>query len=206
MSNQGKPVDVDQMIAELDFLLGAGEAPAAVAERPFIKEEPAPNFEAAEPASSGVIVKKVLIVDDSNDYRGVVRYLLEQTGYMVVEAVDGAEGLAKAIEEKPDLILLDFNMPFMNGYELLQELRATFELRKTPIIMFTGAPNRKQLMQLGMDISAFLEKPVTNAQLLEAVAEAIKDSPGRVAGAKPQAQPARRRDASWMGVRRRRRR
>ncbi|MEK7858286.1 MAG: ATPase, T2SS/T4P/T4SS family [Elusimicrobiota bacterium] len=192
MSNQGKPVDVDQMIAELDFLLGAGEAPAAVAERPIIEEEPAPTFEAAEPepASSGVIVKKVLIVDDSNDYRGVVRYLLEQTGYMVVEAVDGAEGLAKAIEEKPDLILLDFNMPFMNGYELLQELRATFELRKTPIIMFTGAPNRKQLMQLGMDISAFLEKPVTNAQLLEAVAAAIKDSPGRVAGAKPQAQTA----------------
>jgi type IV pilus assembly protein PilB len=127
----------------------------------------------------GPIVKKVLVVEDYDDYRGALQCLLEKEGYEVVEAADGEEGLRKALAEMPDLVLLDFNLPFMNGYELLQELRAAFELRRVPIIMLTGAPNRKKLQELGTDIAGFLQKPVSNAQLLAAVAEAVKNSPGR---------------------------
>src|SRR5579885_1477142 len=67
---------------------------------------------------------KILLVDDSGDQRKIVRHLLERSGYSVIEAADGREGLSRAISETPDAVLLDFDMPNMNGYELLQELRA----------------------------------------------------------------------------------
>lgn len=71
---------------------------------------------------------KILIVDDSRSMRQLVAHMLRQAGYSgfkSVEAADGAEGLAKALSESPDLVLSDWNMPVKNGMDFLKELRAS---------------------------------------------------------------------------------
>jgi type IV pilus assembly protein PilB len=126
----------------------------------------------------------VLVVDDNKDYRELVKHLLTVNHYTVLEAGNGAEALSVIGATPPDLVLVDFNMPKMNGYELIQEVRSNSDTRTMKIIMFTGASNRQHLRTLNMDISDFLEKPVSNAKLLESVA--------RVFGARPVAAPAPR--------------
>ena len=80
---------------------------------------------------------KILIVDDETDIVSTVQYRLKSCKYDVVAANNGQEGLEKAAKEKPDLILLDINMPVMNGHEMLQHLRAHSTLNKIPVIMCT---------------------------------------------------------------------
>ncbi|MFA6434069.1 MAG: ATPase, T2SS/T4P/T4SS family [Elusimicrobiales bacterium] len=129
---------------------------------------------AASPAAG---LKTVLVVDDNKDYRELIKHLLTVNHYRVLEAGDGAQALSIINTAGPDLALVDFNMPKMNGYELIQEVRSNFETRKLRIIMFTGAVNRQHLKTLDMDIADFLEKPVSNAKLLESIARAL--NPGR---------------------------
>ena len=117
--------------------------------------------------------KTILVVDDNKDYRELINHLLSVNHYTVLEAGNGVEALGIINNLKPDLILVDFNMPKMNGYELIQEVRSNMDTRKTRIIMFTGAANRQHLKTLNMDISDFLEKPVSNAALLESISKAF---------------------------------
>ena len=117
--------------------------------------------------------RTVLVVDDNKDYRDLVKHLLSVNHYSIMEASNGAEALEVINKQIPDLVLVDFNMPKMNGYELIQELRSNYDTRKLRIIMFTGASNRQHLKTLNMDISDFLEKPVSNAKLLESVSKAF---------------------------------
>ncbi|MBI4348617.1 MAG: response regulator, partial [Elusimicrobia bacterium] len=111
----------------------------------------------------------VLIVDDNADYRGIVALVLNEEGFIAIEACDGREGLNIAVRRRPDLVLLDYNMPRMNGYEFLQGLRSVDEIRRTPVIFFTGASNRRHLRELNLDVVEFLDKPVSNQSLLELV-------------------------------------
>ncbi|MEA3306392.1 MAG: ATPase, T2SS/T4P/T4SS family [Elusimicrobiota bacterium] len=117
--------------------------------------------------------KTVLVVDDNKDYRELIHHLLSVNHYDVLEAGNGIEALSVINNLNPDLVLVDFNMPKMNGYELIQEVRSNIDTRKMRIIMFTGATNRQHLKSLNMDISDFLEKPVTNAKLLESISKAF---------------------------------
>ncbi|MFI5363953.1 MAG: ATPase, T2SS/T4P/T4SS family, partial [Elusimicrobiota bacterium] len=139
---------------------------------------------------------RILIVEDSEDYRKVLHYLFSTHGYSVLKAANGAEGLKAAREQVPDLALLDFEMPLMNGYELLMELRRREETRKLPVIFLTGASNRRHLRELGMDVARFLEKPISNADLLKVVtdllgAPALPGEPASPAeGAAPAAPPS----------------
>ncbi|MFH2202280.1 MAG: ATPase, T2SS/T4P/T4SS family [Elusimicrobiota bacterium] len=162
------------------------EPPPRTASSPAVPSRPAGRaavaVRAAVPATS-----RVLVVDDSKDYRDVVHYLLKEKGYEVDTAEDGNEGLQKALRDHPDLILLDFNMPGLNGYELIQELRGHEEMRKTPMIMFTGARNRRQLRDMNLDVQDFLDKPVSNSQLLASVAKLLKPSAPRNKPAPPAA-------------------
>src|SRR5262249_54981696 len=82
----------------------------------------------------------------------------------------------------------DLMMPCMNGYELIQEIRSVFEIRKLPIIMCSGAQNRDRIKELGLDISDYLDKPVTAAGVLACIERALAlpprpDSPDRPAAA-----------------------
>ncbi len=143
------PIRAELLLAELDSLLKGGAS--------------------SEPAGRGPKPPKVLVVDDSQDYRSVVCRLLVENGYEVVEAFDGAEGLRRALADRPDLVLLDFDLPMMNGYELLLQLRGDFDLRKVPVIMIAGKGSRGAMKELPLHVSAFLEKPVPGFRVLEAV-------------------------------------
>lgn len=158
--------DAERLIADLDLLIAAG-----------VEEER--EEETARESSA----PKILLVDDCPDYRDVVRGLLEQNGYEVVVATNGTEGLRRAIVERPDLVLLDFDMPQMNGYELVQELRIDFDLRKVPIIMCTGKANRSCLRGAPMHISDYLEKPISSHRLLESVSGALGRRPPKAGAA-----------------------
>ncbi|MDT8286860.1 MAG: ATPase, T2SS/T4P/T4SS family [Elusimicrobiales bacterium] len=155
---------------------------------------PAPRAAASpQPRKTPPPARTVLVVDDNKDYRELVRHLLEVNHYKVLEAGNGIEALALIQASMPDLMLVDFNMPKMNGYELIQEVRSNVDTHDIKIIMFTGATNRQHLRTLSMDITEFLEKPVPNMKLLESVSRALGPRPG--APPKPAPRPAEQRTA-----------
>ncbi len=138
---------------------------------------------------TGHTSRTILIVDDNKDYRSLLKTALSGRCYQVMEAGDGASALQLLLRRQPDLVILDFNMPKMNGYELLQEIRSRAELRRIPVIMFTGAPNRQHLKSLHMDIADFLEKPVTNVRLLASIERVLASAPPVIAAGTPDMPP-----------------
>ncbi|VAX34897.1 hypothetical protein MNBD_UNCLBAC01-1224 [hydrothermal vent metagenome] len=83
-------------------------------------------------------MKKILVIDDEQDLVDMLKYALEAQGYIVVTAFDGLEGLEKTKKEKPDLIMLDYMMPKLDGLSFIEEIGLDEDLRKTPIIVLTG--------------------------------------------------------------------
>ena len=80
------------------------------------------------------MTKRILVVEDQADLRGVLRDLLTGSGYEVVEAADGGEGVAKAKSERPDLILMDIQLPVLDGYETTRQIKADPDFKAIPII------------------------------------------------------------------------
>jgi type IV pilus assembly protein PilB len=177
-------VDPDVLLARIDALLGVPLHVAPADEPEVPAQAPAPIIAARR----GPI--RILLADDNRDYRRVVKALLNTNGYEILEAKDGSEGLQLARKGQVDLLLLDFDMPGLNGYEVLQELRRHEETRKLPVILVTGAAKRRHLHELGMDVVTFLEKPVPNEVLLAAVTRTLGTNPPIVNGAVPAPQEA----------------
>ncbi|OGN55955.1 MAG: Fis family transcriptional regulator [Chlamydiae bacterium GWF2_49_8] len=114
---------------------------------------------------------KILIVDDSNMLRDMVKYALNEGGYPdVVEAVDGVDGLSKAKATQFDLIVSDINMPNMNGFELIAELRKLPVYASTPILTLT-TEKTDDMKAKGKEVGAtgWIVKPFVPEQLLKAV-------------------------------------
>ena len=82
--------------------------------------------------------KKVLVVDDENDAVEYMKAILEEKGYAVLSANNGTEGISKAKETQPDIILLDVQMPGEDGFHIFYEMRHDEELKTIPIVMVTG--------------------------------------------------------------------
>ncbi len=82
--------------------------------------------------------KRILMVEDTEDNRQIVRDLIADTDYELIEAVDGAAGVAMAAAEKPDLILMDIQLPVIDGYEATRRIKADPALRHIPIIAVTS--------------------------------------------------------------------
>jgi len=82
--------------------------------------------------------EKILIVDDDVDTLRLVGLMLQRQGYQISAATNGEQGLAKAFEEKPDVILLDIMMPDMDGYEVTRRLRKNPATETTPVLLFTA--------------------------------------------------------------------
>jgi two-component system, cell cycle response regulator DivK len=80
------------------------------------------------------MTKRILVVEDQEDLRGVLRTLLTGSGYEMIEAADGREGVAKAKSERPDLILMDIQLPVLDGYEATRQIKADLNLKLTPVI------------------------------------------------------------------------
>jgi twitching motility two-component system response regulator PilG len=123
---------------------------------------------------------KVLIVDDTKTLLSVIQIYLMGWGLEFVEAYDGAEGLRKARQSNPDLVISDVRMPEMNGFELCAALRADPALRATPVVLLTAlsdAASREQGLLVGA--TAFLTKPVTVEGLRSVVRKALKLPQGK---------------------------
>jgi CheY-like chemotaxis protein len=114
--------------------------------------------------------KKILIVDDSATILMMVRMVLGKERYQLVTAGDGAEAVAKARDEKPDLVLMDVIMPKMTGFEACREMRRQPETREIPIILVTtrGEPeNVEKGFESGC--SDYVTKPINGLELLAKV-------------------------------------
>jgi chemosensory pili system protein ChpA (sensor histidine kinase/response regulator) len=111
-----------------------------------------------------------LVVDDSITVRRVTQRLLERNGLRVITARDGVDALAVLQEHTPDVILLDIEMPRMDGYEVASRVRGDPRIADVPIIMITsrvGEKHRTRAIELGVD--DYLGKPYQESQLLEAI-------------------------------------
>jgi len=118
---------------------------------------------------------KILIVDDEPDCISIIQCRLEWCHYVVIAANNGKEGLEKASQEKPDLILLDTNMPEMNGYEMLERIRKDNVLKDTPVIMVTALCDAKDVDKASsFGISDYVTKPVDFAKLTEKISKILK--------------------------------
>jgi DNA-binding response OmpR family regulator len=100
---------------------------------------------------------KVLLVDDDPDLLAVIAFALQQAGFLVVKATDGISALHILEQEKPDLAVLDINLPRMNGFELAQKIR---QASRIPIIMLTVRREEEDVVRaLGMGADDYLTKP-----------------------------------------------
>jgi len=118
--------------------------------------------------------KTVLVVEDTEDNRQILRDLLGAAGYAMIEAHDGAEGVAKARDNLPDLILMDIQMPVMDGYEASRRIKADAATRSIPIIAVTSyalSGDEEKARAAGCD--AYIAKPFSPRQLLAKVREII---------------------------------
>jgi CheY-like chemotaxis protein len=119
---------------------------------------------------------KILVVDDEPDLVSTVEYRLKFANCLVVTASNGQEGLERATAEKPDLILLDTNMPGMNGHEMLERLRADPALKHIPVIMLTARCEPQDIAAASArGISDYVTKPFDFGQLLDKIHAALKD-------------------------------
>jgi two-component system cell cycle response regulator DivK len=82
--------------------------------------------------------KRILVVEDQEDNRQILRDLLNSVGYQILEAEDGVRGVAAAETERPDLILMDIQLPLVDGYEATRRIKANPALRAIPIIVVTS--------------------------------------------------------------------
>jgi DNA-binding response OmpR family regulator len=111
---------------------------------------------------------KILIVDDEPDVREILQKKLQERGYLVSTAADGVEGMQTALQELPDLILLDVMMPNKDGFSMLKELKANEQTQKITVVMATAKGQLKDIYY-GQDIGAtdYLVKPIDFANLLK---------------------------------------
>ncbi|HVF28765.1 MAG TPA: response regulator [Pyrinomonadaceae bacterium] len=110
--------------------------------------------------------QKVLVVEDYDDNRLMLKTLLERRGYSVLEAVNGEEAVEMAQREHPDLILMDINLPLLDGFVATQYIRQQEDLRDTPIVALTAYGNsQSREVALAAGCNDYLEKPVNFAQV-----------------------------------------
>jgi chemosensory pili system protein ChpA (sensor histidine kinase/response regulator) len=113
----------------------------------------------------------VMIVDDSLTVRKITTRLLTRVGYEVITAKDGVDALEQLVDATPDVMLLDVEMPRMDGFELTKQLRRDAKTSKLPIIMITSRTadkHRDYALELG--VNAYLGKPYQDNELLENIA------------------------------------
>ena len=110
--------------------------------------------------------EKILIIDDDLDTLRLVGLMLQRQGYQISAATNGQQGLDKAFEEDPDLILLDVMMPDMDGYEVTRRLRRNPSTMETPILMFTAKTQLDDKV-IGFEVGAndYLTKPTHPSEL-----------------------------------------
>ena len=131
------------------------------------------------------MARKILAVDDEKHIVRLVQVNLERQGYEVVTANDGKEALQKVEEENPDLVVLDVMMPYMDGFEVLQNLRRNPATREIPVIMLTAKAQDADVFkgwQSGVD--CYLTKPFNPMELISFVKRIFSSLDGTGPGEK----------------------
>ncbi len=115
--------------------------------------------------------RTVLLIEDNEQNRYLATYLLEQRGYVVHMAADGVTGVQQAQALNPDMILLDIQLPGMDGYEVARALRTIETLRATPVIAVTSyamVGDREKCLEAGC--TGYIEKPISPETFLDEIA------------------------------------
>ena len=123
---------------------------------------------------------KILVVDDDPVFVKATKTVLESKDYQVSTASDGDEGLRKAKDEKPDLIILDIIMPTKDGFQACEELKRDPKLSKIPVIMLTSFAERRGETSIpvsrgfGLEAEDYIDTPVKPEELLRRVEKQLK--------------------------------
>lgn len=123
--------------------------------------------------------KRVLVVEDHEENRRILRLLLASAGIDMIEALTGEEGVAAAERERPDLILMDIQLPGLDGYEATRRIKADPAIRHIPIIVVTSyalSGDDVKAFEAGCD--AYVTKPFVPRELLAKVREFLAKQPG----------------------------
>jgi CheY-like chemotaxis protein len=121
-------------------------------------------------------MKTILLVDDEDALLDTLADLLRDDGYRIVLAANGRDGLAQVVQEKPDLVIVDFMMPISSGRELVRGMRALPEFGSTPVIMMSGANMDVALAEEDgtvVEVSHFIPKPFDFRDLMDAIVQLV---------------------------------
>ncbi|MEM7225499.1 MAG: response regulator [Pseudomonadota bacterium] len=116
--------------------------------------------------------RRILVVEDQEDNRRIMRDLLTNAEFEVIEAVDGLKGLSAASQERPDLIIMDIQLPGLDGLEVTRRIKADPEISHIPIIVVTSfamSGDNQKALEAGSD--AYFSKPVSPRGLLAKIRE-----------------------------------
>jgi two-component system cell cycle response regulator DivK len=121
--------------------------------------------------------KRILVIEDQEDNRRIVRDLLTSVGYEIIEAVTGEDGVTAAASHVPDLILMDIQLPGLDGYEATRRIRANAALPHIPIIAVTSyalSGDDVKAYEAGCD--GYVSKPFSPRALLARIREFLQDT------------------------------
>ena len=119
--------------------------------------------------------KKILIVDDERDIVKALMIRLQTSGYNVITAFDGAQGVFMANKEIPDLVILDIRMPAGDGFSVVEKLKQSNRTHRIPVIFLTGSPETNaEESAMGLGARFYIKKPYDPEELLDAVKRALE--------------------------------
>ncbi|HHD11141.1 MAG TPA: response regulator [Deltaproteobacteria bacterium] len=121
------------------------------------------------------MTKKILVVEDNLMNKVLVKEILSIKGYQIIEAVTGKEAIEKAMAEKPDLILMDLQLPEMDGVTATKLIKEKEEFRDTPVVALTASAmkgDEEKILKEGFD--GYVPKPIEVKKLLDVVEENLK--------------------------------
>lgn len=121
-------------------------------------------------------MKRVLVVEDNQQNMYLISFILENHGYEVLKAMTGEEGVEKAIKEKPDLVLMDLQLPSIDGLEATRRIRKSEADGEIPIIALTSyamAGDRKKALDAGCN--GYIEKPINPETIMSEIEKYIKE-------------------------------
>jgi len=123
--------------------------------------------------------EKVLIIEDNEQNRYLITYILQKNGYTTLQASDGRKGIDMAVRDRPDLILLDIQLPVMDGYAVARELRTHDFLANVPIVAVTSyamAGDREKTLDAGC--TGYIEKPIDPETFVKQIGQYLADTDG----------------------------
>jgi two-component system cell cycle response regulator DivK len=116
------------------------------------------------------VSRRILVIEDTEDNRRIFRDLLGPSGYELIEARDGEQGVAMAVAERPDLILMDIQLPVIDGYEATRRIKANPGLRHIPIIAITSyALSGDEAKSRAAGCDGYIAKPFSLQEVLDVV-------------------------------------